>query len=679
MKKKLFCLLLSLCLLLALLPTAAAAESGSLEGGLQWSLVNGTLTISGEGPFAEFLTPPPWEARKDQIRSVVIGDGVTEIGPSTLQGLKNLNTVTVGSGVTVIGGAAFFACEKLEHVRLPAALTEIEASAFYGCTALKAVYITDVAAWCKIHFGFFSNPLNNGAALYLNGSPLEKLVIPEGVTAIAEDAFSGCSSLREVTIASSVISVGPYSFSHCNNLEKVTIGSGVTSLNGNAFYSTPALKEIRVSEANPSYCSDAAGLLYTKDMATLIRCPAQYAGSYTAPDGLKVIGQLAFDRCSNLTDVTLPDSVTTLESDSFRLSSLREIRLGSGVSAIDDTAFDLCGQLSAIRVSGANPNYCSDAAGLLFNKDMSHLYLCPAAIKGDYAIPETVRSLSNAAFYGCKELRSVTVPGGVEEIPYRCFAACESLVCVSLSLGLKSIGNDAFRDCQLLDHLFFTGSRAQWDQVEKSFRLSSMHFNTTGTELRCVETGGPSYLCCDICDRVLNRIFADVGPELYYYEPVQWAVQKEITNGTNATDFSPEAPCTRGQIVTFLWRAFGSPEPGIRENPFTDLHESLYYYKAVLWAVEQGITTGTSETTFSPEAPCTRGQVATFLWRACDSPKAEAGSQFTDVSSQLYYYEPICWAVEQGITNGTGDGLFSPESGCTRGQIVTFLYRTLAE
>ena len=174
--------------------------------------------------------------------------------------------------------------------------------------------------------------------------------------------------------------------------------------------------------------------------------------------------------------------------------------------------------------------------------------------------------------------------------------------------------------------------------------------------------------------------FTDVKEGDYYFTPILWAVKQGITNGTTPTTFSPENPCTRGQIVTFLWRAFGSPEPTSTENPFTDVPETVYYYKAILWAVEQGITTGTTATTFSPEDTCTRGQVATFLWRACGKP-APQGSEnpFSDVPETVYYYEPILWAVENGITNGTGNGKFSPEDSCTRGQIVTFLYRALAE
>ena len=190
---------------------------------------------------------------------------------------------------------------------------------------------------------------------------------------------------------------------------------------------------------------------------------------------------------------------------------------------------------------------------------------------------------------------------------------------------------------------------------------------------------------CTVCgaedpNHLPENPFEDVKEGDYFYTPVLWAVKEGITTGTTATTFSPEDPCTRGQIVTFLWRAFGSPEPTENDNPFTDVSEDMYYYKAVLWAVEQGITTGTSATTFSPEETCTRGQVATFLWRACGKPAPQSEENpFTDVDSSTYYYEPILWAVESGVTNGTGDGEFSPEDSCTRGQIVTFLYRALAE
>ena len=171
--------------------------------------------------------------------------------------------------------------------------------------------------------------------------------------------------------------------------------------------------------------------------------------------------------------------------------------------------------------------------------------------------------------------------------------------------------------------------------------------------------------------------FRDVKPGAYYYDAVLWAVNHnpQITNGTSKTAFSPAATCTRGQVVTFLWRAAGCPEPMSTKNPFKDVKKDAYYYKAVLWAVEQGITNGTSKKAFSPNAGCTRGQVVTLLYRANGEPKVSAKNPFKDVKSGAYYYDAVLWAVKNEITNGTSKTAFSPNATCTRGQIVTFLYR----
>ena len=169
--------------------------------------------------------------------------------------------------------------------------------------------------------------------------------------------------------------------------------------------------------------------------------------------------------------------------------------------------------------------------------------------------------------------------------------------------------------------------------------------------------------------------FRDVNQSDYYYDAVQWAVEKGITEGTSATTFSPGASCTRAQMVTFLYRAAGSPAPKSTVNPFTDVSASDYYYNAVLWAVENGITTGVSADRFAPGATVNRAQTVTFLYRANGSPAAN-GASFSDVAADEYYANAVAWAVRSGITTGTGNGKFAPNAPCTRGQIVTFLYRS---
>ena len=169
--------------------------------------------------------------------------------------------------------------------------------------------------------------------------------------------------------------------------------------------------------------------------------------------------------------------------------------------------------------------------------------------------------------------------------------------------------------------------------------------------------------------------FTDVAESAYYADAVAWAIQNKVTSGVSATTFAPNASCTRGQMVTFLWKAAGSPEPKSLTTAFTDVKSGAYYEKAVAWAVENKVTTGTSATTFSPDATVTRGQSVTFLWKANNSPAAEGTSAFTDVAAGVYYAPAVAWAVEKGVTSGMSATTFAPNSNCTRAQIVTFLYR----
>ena len=170
-------------------------------------------------------------------------------------------------------------------------------------------------------------------------------------------------------------------------------------------------------------------------------------------------------------------------------------------------------------------------------------------------------------------------------------------------------------------------------------------------------------------------VFVDVATGSYYEDAVDWAVENGITKGTDDTHFSPDGICTRAQAVTFLWRAAGSPKPETRAMPFTDVPVGSYYYDAVLWAVENGITKGTSDTTFSPNMTCTRAQIVAFLWRSEKSPAAGTANPFADVKSTAYYADAVLWAVKENITKGTTSTTFSPNADCTRAQIVTFLWR----
>ena len=175
-------------------------------------------------------------------------------------------------------------------------------------------------------------------------------------------------------------------------------------------------------------------------------------------------------------------------------------------------------------------------------------------------------------------------------------------------------------------------------------------------------------------DNSMLNFFYDVPNGAYFYEAVKWAVKNGITTGVGNDLFAPEQPCTRAQIVTFLWRAAGSPEPKGAASGMTDVVSGGYYEKAVAWAIENGITTGTTTSTFSPDATCTRAQAVTFLARALKA-KAASAAEFSDVPTDSYFADAVAWAAANGVTEGIGGGLFGSDNDCTRGQIVTFLYR----
>lgn len=224
---------------------------------------------------------------------------------------------------------------------------------------------------------------------------------------------------------------------------------------------------------------------------------------------------------------------------------------------------------------------------------------------------------------------------------------------------------------------------------DEGYRLGSLTVtNSAGQTIAIKETATNTYTFTMPSGNVTVRSvfvltggnpFVDVPVDCYYHDAVLWALEKGVTQGTSATTFSPDATCTRAQVVTFLWRAMGSPEPTSTVNPFTDVKTDAYYYKAVLWATEKGITVGTSATTFSPDATVTRAQTVTFLWRAAGKPAQTVANPFGDVASGAYYESAVLWAVAEEITSGTGAATFSPANGCTRAQIVTFLYRLMGK
>lgn len=547
--------------------------------------------------------------------SLVVPSGVTQV--TNFYDNPDLTEVVLSDTVTLVGG--FGRCTGLTKVTIPNGVTTIDNSAFNGCTSLKSVTLPDSVT--TIDYGAF-----NGC------TALESVTIPGSVTQIGTAAFNGCSGLKRVTIGSGVSAVGDLAFMDCTGLTDVTIPGTVATIGRQAFMGCTSLEAV------------------------------------TIPEGVTTIQDMAFLGCTSLKRADIPDSVTSLGNSVFTNCPLQSTSIPAGMTSIGVGAFQDRTDLTSFTI----PDHITEIGDRAF-------YGCSNL--QSVTIPDSVTTIGNSAFWGCSGLTEVTIPASVTTIEYGAFAGCTGLTSLTIPECVTRIGNMATPNTltsltvpasvtSIGDYIFgghmkdvyYAGTEEQWNAI--SFGKSSLrervtvHYNSTAPAL-------PS----------AGKIaFSDVPAGAYYEDAVSWAVEQGITNGTSDTAFSPNATCTTAQILTFLWRAKGSPEPASGLS-FSDISSGDYYYKAALWAKEKGLVTGD---TFHGNTPCTRSATVTYLWKLAGSPAA-SGSSFQDVPSGADYAPAVAWAVENGVTSGTSETAFSPDATCTRGQIVTFLHRDLAK
>ena len=628
MKRKLLSLLMVLGLLLGMLPQLilpafAASYSGSCGIGVTWNLDtdSGLLTISGAErmyPYGKESSNAPWFPHRELITAVQIRDGVLGIGAYAFYSCKNMKSVTLPDSVTFIEEGAFDSCSALTQLELPETLKTIGYGAFFECVGLTSIRV------------------------------------PASVMSLGSATFFGCTGLKEVTLEDGLIHMETNAFGDCTSLTSVQIPDSVVYLTPTAFRGCSKLTSVLVQDSNPRFSNDELGLLYNKDKTELLLCPGGYKGSFSIPNSVNTVGSWAFIDCFALTGVNFHKGVTTIREHAFaNCHGLKTVAIPAGVTEISDYAFFYCSGLTKVTI----PNSVTRIGDHAFSQCIS---------LPDISIPNSVTVIESAAFERCNSFIHVTIPEGVSEIK-SIFFDNEKLKSVTIRNENPTVVDFAFLCCPELTDLYFLGNAP---------KVKDSPFPETVTLHYLEGAEGWTEPTWKGYKAVASKGFFDVQGTDYYSEPVAWALEQNITNGTSEGYFSPDRGCTRGQIVTFLWRAAGSPEPKGSTNPFADVSSNAYYYKAVLWAVENQITTGTGNGKFSPEATCTRGQVATFLWRAKGEPAPGSETNpFKDLNTGMYYFDAILWAVEKEITNGTGNGNFSPDNTCTRGQIVTFLYR----
>lgn len=537
-----------------------------------------------------------------------VPETVTEVEKSAFAA-SGVESVSMSDAVNAVGEGAFSNCSKLKSAVLPKGLKELKKSLFSGCSALEAISIPDSVKTL-------------GEGVFSGCAALKEVKIPGEVTVIPKNAFSGCAALESVSIPASVTAIKKAAFDGCTALKNVTF-LGKDDEWGKV---TIAGKNDALDSATKNFPN------HTHSYVDTVTAPTCTANGYTV------------HKCS--CGDTKTDSYTKLLGHSYQGGIC--VRCG----VLEDHKHDFKQTVTAPTCISEGFTTYTCACGESYKKNyVSALEHKPelknekkaGCLKGGYTGDE-VCTVCGKVF---KAGSVILALGHSTELRNEKAATCVNggytgdLVCVRCGDIIEQGKATA-----AAGHKFFGGKCSVCDAQESGSRP------------------------------VEAKSFDDVIPGTFYYDAVMWAVKNNITKGTGASTFSPGDGCTRFQIVTFLWRACGCPTAATAAS-FSDVSPSDSFYEAVRWAVERSITNGTGGSSFSPYATCTRAQIVTFLYRAAGSPTVSSGIRFFDVAPNAFCRDAVAWATERGITNGTSDTTFSPDAACTRAEVVTLLYRTL--
>ena len=548
---------------------------------------------------------------------------------------------------------------------------------------------------------------------------VKSAVIAEGVTSIGGFAFYDCTSLTSVTIPDSVTSIGANAFFDCTSLTSVTIPDSVTSIGVGAFASCTSLTGIWVAESNSHYSSDASGVLFNKDKTTLVQCPGAFA-AYTIPNSVTSIGDVAFSFCTSLASVTIPDSVTSIGDFTFSYcESLTSVTIPDSVTSIGHYAFEGCRSLTDVYFTGTESAWNSIAIGAandaLKNANIHYNYVshthsykdvvtAPTCTTkgytthtcacGDSYVDTYVDALGHAWDNGkvtkeptetesgvktftctrCGETKTETIPKLTHEHSYKAVVTAPTCTSKGYTTHTCACGDsyvDAYVDA--LGHAWDNG------KVTKEPTETETGVKTFACT-RCGETKTETIPATG-SDVDVTEMFSDVTKN-WAYPGIQYCVTHQLMSGVGGNLFAPKMTTTRAQIVQILYNLEGEPKVS-GTTPFTDLTQN-WYKDAVLWAYQTGVVSGTSATTFAPDLPVTREQIAVILmeymtrvlklertWTPADL------SVFPDAGSVSgWAKDALADAVALGLISGASNGgqtYLNPQGSATREQVATIL------
>ena len=477
--------------------------------------------------------------------------------------------------------------------------------------------------------------------------------------------------ITSIVVGEGITGLYPAPFCYCTNLTSVSLPSTLTSISDDAFYGCTSLTSIDLpSSLNYLGCD------IFRECTSLMRCPI--------PESLTGISPGMFQGCG-FTEYTVPDHVTSIGSSAFRdCEELETVRLPETMELIQGGVFSGCRALKTIDLP--------DGIRSIGNATFKNTALT------EIVIPEGVTELGDEAFSYCNDLTRVTLPDSVSKIGEECFLNCVRLEQINMPAELNSIGVYGLRWTQMERFELPRGTKSigayAFDRSPKLkevlipcsvTKIGENIFNDCTYTVRILCWKGTyahayamkNNIPCTLMDTPCNDLpFTDVSCDAFYTSAVRWALRTGITEGTSADTFGSTAPTNRAAAVTMLWRYAGCPEPVSTENPFRDVPEGSFYHKAVLWALENGITNGISQDQFGPTISCNRAQIVTFLFRFRDGQPPEFWENpFIDVPAGSWYELPVLWARNLGITTGVSYNEFDPNGDCLRAHFVTFLHR----
>ncbi len=547
---------------------------------------------------------------------IVLEDGTVEITKySGTDTIVTIPTEIDGKDVTAISYEVFAYQNNITELNLPKNLKVIKGYAFMYCTNLK------------------------------------EIVIPEGVEEIGGSAFYGCWKLEKVSIPKSILSIGEGSFGDCRKLRDITLEQNdAVGLDNGVLYD-------KKTNVMIFYCGASDSVVLPKRISRIGRFGLSGRSDVTSivlPEGLKSIGNMAFENCSGITRIVLPGAMETIESTAFfNCSNLKEIVLSDSLQSIGYRAFAYCMGLEKIVVSEKNP-YFMTIGGDLYTKDRKTLVCCVSNVK-TYTIPDGVEVIGSAAFDNCENLQTVQIPDSVNKVDGFAFDTCSNLTQVELSKNVKEIGCRAFLRCNSLQNVVIINPDCVIYDAADTIPENAIIVGYQGsTAQKYAEKYGKEF-------QDINSIFLfkDVPLDSWQYKGVKYVFDNKIMSGFSATEFGANEKLSREQFVQVLYNNSG--KPAVNSNyEFPDV-KNAWYKNAVLWAKENGIANGQGDGNFGIGKSITRQDLAVMLYKYAKLKGYDLTAtdglieQYADDNKvSKYAVEAMNWAVTQGVITGKG-------------------------